>query len=136
MEEAINGSLCIRYERSTTTQVPYLFAQGVRLGRVAYAEEDLPAVTSGAEHVFLELMDHLGSTGIVIDRDTSELVERSTYQGYGEAESDYRPARWKSFREDHRFTGKETDVEVGLQYFGTRYYAPGLGRWLSPDPRT
>jgi RHS repeat-associated protein len=70
----------------------------------------------------------------VIDRDTSELVERSTYQGYGAAESDYRPERWKSFREDYRFTGKEEDIEVGLQYFGKRYYAPQLGRWASADP--
>jgi RHS repeat-associated protein len=124
------------YERTMRTEVPYLFAHGVRLGRVAYAEEDPHSATSGATHVFLELMDHLGSTAIVIDRDTSELVERSTYQVYGSAESDYRPERWKSFREDYRFTGKEDDVEVGLQYFGRRYYAPALARWLSADPLT
>jgi RHS repeat-associated protein len=122
------------YVRSSAVQVAYLLAHGVRLGRVAHADADLPSLTSGATHVFLELMDHLGSTGIVIDRDTSELVERSTYQGYGGAESDYRPERWKSFREDYRFTGKEEDVEVGLQYFGKRYYAPLLGRWVSADP--
>jgi RHS repeat-associated protein len=34
----------------------------------------------------------------------------------------------------YRFTGKEEDIEVGLQYFGKRYYAPSLGRWLSADP--
>ncbi len=33
-----------------------------------------------------------------------------------------------------RFTGKEEDVEVGLTYFGARYYAAALGRWISPDP--
>ncbi|MCC6898121.1 MAG: hypothetical protein IT377_04060 [Polyangiaceae bacterium] len=32
------------------------------------------------------------------------------------------------------FTGKEEDVEVGLQYFGKRYYAPLLNRWVSADP--
>jgi hypothetical protein len=37
-------------------------------------------------------------------------------------------------REDYRFTGKEEDVEVGLTYFGKRYYAPLLGRWVSADP--
>ena len=36
--------------------------------------------------------------------------------------------------EDYRFTGKEEDVEVGLQYFGKRFYAPLLGRWVSADP--
>jgi RHS repeat-associated protein len=37
---------------------------------------------------------------------------------------------------DSRFTGKEEDVEVGLQYFGKRFYAPLLQRWISPDPLT
>jgi RHS repeat-associated protein len=31
-------------------------------------------------------------------------------------------------------TGKEEDVEVGLQYFGKRYLNPLLGRWISADP--
>jgi RHS repeat-associated protein len=31
-------------------------------------------------------------------------------------------------------TGKEEDVEVGLQYFGKRYLNPLLGRWVSADP--
>jgi len=33
-----------------------------------------------------------------------------------------------------RFTGKEEDVEVGLQYFGKRFLSPYLGRWISADP--
>jgi RHS repeat-associated protein len=121
------------YEDSVDTEVPYLAAHGVSLGRVAY-DANAPSIAGGKMHVLLELTDHLGSTGIVIDKSTGELVERTTYQVYGSTESDYRPARWGSFREDHRFTGKEEDVEVGLMYFGARYYAPGLGRWISPDP--
>ncbi len=122
------------YDRGPETEAPYIFANGVRLGRLALAEPGDPEVTGGETHVFLELADHLGSTSVVIDRDTSELVEASAYMPYGGAESDYRPTRWDSFREDYRFTGKEEDVEVGLQYFGKRYLAPGLGRWISPDP--
>ncbi|MEN9581350.1 MAG: hypothetical protein RJA70_4359 [Pseudomonadota bacterium] len=33
-------------------------------------------------------------------------------------------------------TGKEDDIEVGLTYFGARYYAPHLGTWCSADPVT
>jgi RHS repeat-associated protein len=69
-----------------------------------------------------------------LDKATSELVQRSTFQAYGGSESDYRPERWKNFREDYRFTGKEEDVEVGLQYFGRRYYSSSLLRWVSLDP--
>ena len=32
------------------------------------------------------------------------------------------------------FTGKERDAESGNDYFGTRYYASSMGRFLSPDP--
>jgi len=32
-----------------------------------------------------------------------------------------------------RSTGKERDAESGLDYFGARYYASSMGRWMSPD---
>jgi RHS repeat-associated protein len=32
-----------------------------------------------------------------------------------------------------RFTAKERDAESGNDYFGARYYASSMGRWLSPD---
>jgi RHS repeat-associated protein len=32
------------------------------------------------------------------------------------------------------FTGKERDTESGNDYFGSRYYASAMGRFLSPDP--
>jgi RHS repeat-associated protein len=34
---------------------------------------------------------------------------------------------------EHHFTGKERDTESGNDYFGARYYASAVGRWLSPD---
>ena len=37
-------------------------------------------------------------------------------------------------RKEHRFRGAERDDLTGLYYGGHRYYAPWLGRWLSPDP--
>ena len=32
-----------------------------------------------------------------------------------------------------QYTGKERDVESGLDYFGARYYGSALGRFTSPD---
>ena len=80
--------------------------------------------------------DHLGSSSVVINHATGELVERTTYQPYGAVESDYRPSKWEAFREPHKFTGKEEDIEVGATYFGARYYQPHLGRFMSADPST
>ena len=34
---------------------------------------------------------------------------------------------------EHHFTGKERDTESGNDYFGARYYASSMGRFLSPD---
>ena len=34
---------------------------------------------------------------------------------------------------EQHFTGKTHDQESGNDYFGARYYAENMGRWLSPD---
>jgi len=34
---------------------------------------------------------------------------------------------------ENHFTGKERDAESGKDYFGKRYYASSMGRWMSPD---
>jgi RHS repeat-associated protein len=107
------------------TEVPFLFANGVRLARVVHGD---------STEVYLELGDHLGSTSVVLDHATGELVQRDTAYAYGAVESSYRPEKFEEFREDYRFTGKEDDVEIGLIYFGKRYYAPLLQRWISADP--
>ena len=134
------GSLELRLAESTatgytvddSTEVPYLFGHGVRLARVTYT--DAADFQTDRRRIFLELGDHLGSTSVVLDHATGELVERSTAFAYGSAESNYRTQRWEHFREDYRFTGKEDDIEVGLIYFGARYLNPQLGRWISADP--
>ena len=129
------------YVRTSETENVILSSAGMRLGRVLYSSTD-PAVGSSSTatqptaHVLLELGDHLGSTSFVIDQATSELVEHATYQGYGAPESDFRTSRWSNFREPIRYTGHEDDSEVGLVYFGHRYYSPILSRWTSPDPLT
>ncbi|HEY2514126.1 MAG TPA: RHS repeat-associated core domain-containing protein [Polyangiaceae bacterium] len=106
------------------------------LARVLYETANIPSSSDGKLHVFYDLSDEIGSTSAVIDKDTSELVERSTYLAFGGTESDYQPSRWASFHEDYRFTGADSDEEVGLAQMGARYYSPVLHRWLSPDPLT
>jgi RHS repeat-associated protein len=53
---------------------------------------------------------------------------------HGAKESDYRPERWKGYRDDYGFTGKEEDAEFGIVYFGKRFYSPQLNRWITADP--
>jgi RHS repeat-associated protein len=124
------------YERDATTESLYLRANGTTYAHVLYTQENEPAASAGALHTYMEFGDSLGSTTFVVDHDTGELVERPTFQSYGAVESDYRPDRWGDFRERYRYTGQDDDAEVGLVYFGQRYYAPTIGRWISPDPLT
>jgi RHS repeat-associated protein len=130
------------YQRTSASgevlEVPYLTSQGERIARVAYEApaDQVPMYGESNQHIFFELADHLGSTSIVLDKRTGELVQRTTFQAYGATESDYRPERWKGFREDYRFTGKEDEIDLGLIYFGARFYMPSTGRWISADPLT
>jgi len=32
-----------------------------------------------------------------------------------------------------RYTGQREEADIGLYYYGARWYDPGLGRWIQPD---
>ena len=85
--------------------------------------------------------DALGSTRMVTDSSGAVLsrydylpfgegllagnFERTTGQKYGLGSGDPNTVR---------FTGKERDVETGLDYFEARYMSAAQGRFTSPDP--
>ena len=94
----------------------------------------LPMAGADPVHVYLTLHDFQGSAAFTIDKDSGEVVERGTHQAFGATESDHRPERWAAARDEFKFTGKEEAAELGVTYFGARYYHPRLARWMSPDP--
>jgi len=118
---------------SATTEL--MLPAGSVMGRVV-SDGIMPKTGTTQQHLLLTFADHLGSTTFTIDHATSELVEYTTYTAYGQTESDYRTSRWDNRREPRRFTGKEEDIEVGLNYHGARYYSPAMKRWMSADPVT
>ena len=78
------------------------------------------------------LADHLGSSTLELDQ-TGELISQESYYPYGGtswwAARNAVQARYKTVR----YSGKERDA-TGLYYYGLRYYAPWLSRWINPDP--
>ena len=76
-------------------------------------------------HFYLD--DPLGSRRV--QTDYAGVVEQTcTSLPYGDGES------CAPSPTEHLFTGKERDTESGNDYFGARYYASSMGRFLSPDP--
>lgn len=86
----------------------------------------------GEDHVIYSVLDHLGSTCLELDA-TANLISREVYYPYGgtayRAGGNAVQGRYKT----RRYCGKERDA-TGLYYYGRRYYAPWLRRWISADP--
>jgi RHS repeat-associated protein len=101
--------------------------------RVALAETRTFGSDAGAaELIRYQLADHLESAVIELDGH-GRVITFEEYHPYGTTA--YQAARSATQTpKRYRFTGKEHDAETGLYYFGARYYAPWLGRWLSCDP--
>jgi RHS repeat-associated protein len=79
-----------------------------------------------------QLVNHLGSAGLELD-DRAQIISYEEYAPYGS--TTYQAVRSQTeLPKRYRYTGVEKDEETGLGYHGARYYAPWLGRWLSPDP--
>jgi RHS repeat-associated protein len=79
--------------------------------------------TSSTTYYFAQ--DHLGST-TALTGTTGKLVERITYDAYGNSAG--------STKTRYGFTGRERDSLTGLQYNRARFYDPQLGRFISEDP--
>jgi RHS repeat-associated protein len=80
--------------------------------------------------------DPLGSTRVITDG-SGNVVSRHDYYPFGEElATSNRTSALQYGATDYvaqRFTGKERDAESALDYFGARYYASTMGRFMSPD---
>ncbi len=78
----------------------------------------------------IPVYDHIGNVVAVVDGSGAVLASYE-YDPFGNivaqsgAEADEVP---------FRFSTKYFDSETGLYYYGYRFYAPELGRWINRDP--
>ena len=75
----------------------------------------------------------LGTSSAVLDIESRELLEVSTYYPSGARENLWTDSAAAPL-EPIGFTGKEADEEIGAVYFGERWLIPRLARWATPDP--
>ncbi|HCT5824051.1 TPA: AHH domain-containing protein, partial [Citrobacter sedlakii] len=84
---------------------------------------------------------HNGMPQALTDED-GKLHWRQDVETWGETRSEYADeegSRWRKIwdgapEENLRFAGQYLDRETGLHYNTFRYYAPDMGRFITPDP--
>ncbi|AZE50343.1 Putative insecticidal toxin complex [Pseudomonas chlororaphis] len=108
------------------------FAAAGRLAlRVLHWEQGQPAEIENNQYRY-SLDDQLGSSLLEVDQQ-ADILTWEEYFPFGGT------AVWSARNETEtqykfvRYSGQERDA-TGLYYYGFRYYAPWLGRWLNPDP--
>lgn len=99
--------------------------------RVLHWETGKPAGIDNNQ-VRWSINDNIGSLSLELDSE-GQVISREEYYPFGgtavwaarnEVEAEYKTVR---------YSGKERDG-TGLYYYGHRYYAPWLCRWVSADP--
>jgi len=78
------------------------------------------------------LEDHLGSCVMELGQQ-AQLISAEGYYPFGATAWMTVPSEIEAPYKFIRYSGKEMDVS-GLYYYGARYYAPWLQRWISADP--
>ena len=80
--------------------------------------------------IYIPCYDNIGNITCYLDAN-GNIVAQYSYDAFGKTIAQSGP-RADLFR--HRFSTKCLDAETGLYYYGYRFYAPSLMRWLNRDP--
>lgn len=84
------------------------------------------------DQVRFSLTDQLNSCTLEVDH-RGKVLSHEGYYPYGATAWWACKSQIQASYKTLRYSGKERDAS-GLYYYGFRYYAPWLQRWISPDP--
>ena len=77
--------------------------------------------------------NHLGSACLELD-ECADIISYEEYHPFGTTSYRSRRSETEVSLKRYRYCGKERDEETGLYYYGMRYYAAWLCRFVSVDP--
>ncbi|MDD9336256.1 MAG: SpvB/TcaC N-terminal domain-containing protein [Wolbachia sp.] len=80
-----------------------------------------------------QLSNHLDSVALELN-DNAEIMSYEEYLPFGGTALIAGKTVREVTEKEYRYSGKERDESTGLYYYGARYYAPWLARWINPDP--
>jgi RHS repeat-associated protein len=95
-------------------------------GQLASTYSNADPINYPAGILYFHLTDWLGTRRVLTDQ-SGNLAQTCDSLPFGDGES------CPTTPTEHLFTGKERDAESGNDYFGARYYASSMGRFMSPD---
>jgi RHS repeat-associated protein len=75
------------------------------------------------------LTDNIGSVRLFVTT-AGSILDQLSYDSYGNILTETGSANGDRFK----YTARDWDSEIGLQYNRARYYDPKAGRWISLDP--
>ena len=127
----LNGILVRQWlYRATPNPVAELDGAGALAARFVYASRtDVPDYVIRDGTTYRILTDHLGSTRLIVNVGTGQIVRRMRHDAFGVVLEDTNPG-FVPFG----FAGGMGDSDTGLVRFGARDYDPSVGRWTSRDP--
>ena len=100
--------------------------------RVLHWLEDSNRDDIANDQVRYSLRDHLRSSTLELDC-AADVISQERYYPFGGTCWWAGRSRVEADSKTVRYSGKERDAS-GLYYYGLRYYAPWLCRWINPDP--
>ena len=120
----------LRENRSTV----HVMDDQKRIALVHYWEvSNDTSVTPNTNKVHYQMGNHLGSASMELDSQ-GQLISYEEYFPFGGTSYTAGNSLAEVKLREYRYTGKEKDNTTGLYYYGARYYAPWMARWLNPDP--
>jgi RHS repeat-associated protein len=102
--------------------------------RIALVETRMQGNEPGVPEQLIryQFSNHLGSASLELD-DQALIISYEEYYPYGSTSYQAVSSRTETPKR-YRYTGKERDEESGLYYYGARYYADWLCRFVNVDP--
>jgi RHS repeat-associated protein len=104
------------------------------LGRALHKEHPATIALELEGQIFAPILDVQGNIVRLISPDSNTISQSYEFNAFGELLSDQQQQSYSEPTNPWRFASKRFDPELGLIYYGKRYYDPESARWLTTDP--
>ena len=88
---------------------------------------------SGSEQIRYQYSNHLGSASLELNA-TGQIISYEEYHPFGTTSYRSGTNETEVSLKRYKYIGKERDEETGLYYYGFRYYAAWIARFINVDP--